>query len=621
MLEKGEAVKAMNVCERQLLKLCTLVMSRIIIVIVFIVPSTLLFGVNQVGAVTASSAVTFHENDNASDGVYAFQNGSTSLPLTLFSNLSPAFVNLGYTFSEWTTNPDGSGTVYQDGAMYDFANGNLDLFAMWLANHVTFYENDSGVDTVSSTQSSSVDAPLTSFSNLNPSFSNPGYNFAGWTTQASGGGTSYANGANYDFTLGSTSLYAQWSPASFVVNYDANGGTVSSASASFTTGSSPLTLPTPSETGYTFDGWFSAASGGTLVGAAGSAYTPTASTSLYAQWSPASFVVNYDANGGTVSSASASFTTGSSPLTLPTPSETGFTFDGWFSAASGGTLVGAAGSAYTPTASTSLYAQWSAIPVFSITFNANGGVGTVETISGLRGAVTTLPSAASLERLGYEFTGWNTASDGSGLSLAPNANFAIASPVSLYAQWQALPVVTVTLKSNGGTGPIASISTYAGATVSLPTPSVLARPGFVFVGWNTKPNGKGVAYRGNASLVVPTTIVLYAQWRGHAPVALLSPVGPFLGSTTRMTGSLGQQVAHLATLIARQRRSVVTLYGYASNGGSEEQDLVISRARATAVALALRQALARLRDRSVHIVTVAEGLSGGTSNRVAVVVR
>ena len=497
--------------------------------------------------IVPTNAVTFHENDNSSDGIYAYQNGSTTLPLTLFGNLIPAFINPGFSFTDWTTNPDGTGTVYQDGSIFNFALGNMDLFANWEPNRVTFYENDTGLDAVNAIQSSSVAAPLTNFAVLSPVFVNPGYNFAGWTTQANGTGTSYANGATYDFTTGSTSLYAQWSPASFVVNFDANGGTVANASASFTTGSAPLTLPTPAETGYTFDGWFSAAQGGTLIGAAGSAYTPTSSTSLYA--------------------------------------------------------------------------QWSAIPVFSITFNANGGVGTVETISGLRGAVTTLPSAASLERLGYVFTGWNTASDGSGLSLAPNASFAIASPVSLYAQWQALPAVTVTFKSNGGTGPIASISTYAGATVSLPAPSVLARPGFVFAGWNTKPNGKGVAYGGNASLVVPSTIVLYAQWRGHAPVALLSPVGPFLGSTTRMTGSLGQQVAHLATLIARQRRSVVTLYGYASNGGSEQQDLVISRARAAAVAVALRQALARLRDRSVHVMIVAEGLSGGTSNRVAVVVR
>ena len=508
---------------------------------------TLISNASIAVATTSVSVVTFAENDNINDNVTAIQDGTVSEPLTEFSQLSPAFTNPGYTFTNWTTNQDGTGTSYSDGATYNFANGNMVLFAKWNPNRVTFFENDTGIDTVNATQSSSVAAPLTNFAVLSPVFVNPGYNFAGWTTQANGSGTSYANGATYDFTTGSTSLYAQWSPASFVVNFDANGGTVANASASFTTGSAPLTLPTPAETGYTFDGWFSAAQGGTLIGAAGSAYTPTSSTSLYA--------------------------------------------------------------------------QWSAIPVFSITFNANGGVGTVETISGLRGAVTTLPSAASLERLGYVFTGWNTASDGSGLSLAPNASFAIASPVSLYAQWQALPAVTVTFKSNGGTGPIASISTYAGATVSLPAPSVLARPGFVFAGWNTKPNGKGVAYGGNASLVVPSTIVLYAQWRGHAPVALLSPVGPFLGSTTRMTGSLGQQVAHLATLIARQRRSVVTLYGYASNGGSEQQDLVISRARAAAVAVALRQALARLRDRSVHVMIVAEGLSGGTSNRVAVVVR
>ena len=45
-----------------------------------------------------------------------------------------------------------------------------------------------------------------------------------------------------------------------------------------------ITLPTPTRTGYTFKGWYTAASGGENKGGAGAAYTPTANTTLYAQW-------------------------------------------------------------------------------------------------------------------------------------------------------------------------------------------------------------------------------------------------------------------------------------------------------------------------------------------------
>ena len=80
-------------------------------------------------------------------------------------------------------------------------------------------------------------------------------------------------------------------------------------------------------------------------------------------------------------------------------------------------------------------------------------------------------------------------------------------------------------------------------------------------------------------------------------------------------------MVRIASIIDRQHRSVVTLYGYASSAGNAREDLVIGRARALAVAGALRSALARMHDHAVRIVTVAEGLVAGSSNRVAVVVR
>lgn len=51
-------------------------------------------------------------------------------------------------------------------------------------------------------------------------------------------------------------------------------------------------------------------------------------------------------------------------ISLPTPTRSGYTFNGWFTAATGGTLIGAAGASYTPyaDASITMYAQWTEIP-------------------------------------------------------------------------------------------------------------------------------------------------------------------------------------------------------------------------------------------------------------------
>lgn len=72
----------------------------------------------------------------------------------------------------------------------------------------------------------------------------------------------------------------------------------------------------------------------------------------------------------------------------------------------------------------------------TITFNANGGSGTVPTaISTYVGVANTIPSN-SLTRTGYAFNGWNTASDGSGTAYATGSTITPTGDVTLYAQWQ-----------------------------------------------------------------------------------------------------------------------------------------------------------------------------------------
>ena len=72
----------------------------------------------------------------------------------------------------------------------------------------------------------------------------------------------------------------------------------------------------------------------------------------------------------------------------------------------------------------------------TITFNANGGSGTVpSSISTYVGVANTIPSN-SLTRTGYAFNGWNTASDGSGTAYATGSTITPTGNVTLYAQWK-----------------------------------------------------------------------------------------------------------------------------------------------------------------------------------------
>ena len=138
------------------------------------------------------------------------------------------------------------------------------------------------------------------------------------------------------------------------VTLDALGGSVPSGTMVVQIGTAIGSLPTATRSGYTFDGWYTAASGGTKVTAAA---TVTGNMTLYAHWakSAVNYTVTFNANGGSCSTSSKSYVGGSTLGMLPTATRSGYTFDGWYTAASGGTKVLAS---TTVTGSMTLYAHW-----------------------------------------------------------------------------------------------------------------------------------------------------------------------------------------------------------------------------------------------------------------------
>jgi outer membrane protein OmpA-like peptidoglycan-associated protein len=160
---------------------------------------------------------------------------------------------------------------------------------------------------------------------------------------------------------------------------------------------------------------------------------------FYAQWTPLQFAVSFSPDGGTVSPATINFVVGGPPITLPSPSNGNESFNGWFSAPTGGTLVGLAGSNFTPTQALTLYAQWSQTQTVQIAVSANGGSGSSPTLSGVVGSTVTLPTSSTLLRPGYTLVSWNTSANGSGTSYAPGQTVTLSSSLMLYAQWKKTP--------------------------------------------------------------------------------------------------------------------------------------------------------------------------------------
>lgn len=155
-----------------------------------------------------------------------------------------------------------------------------------------------------------------------------GYHFVGWGITPDGGAL-YKDEAVIDEHISkgeAITLYAIWAANTYTVTFDANGGTVGTATVKVTYNSPYGTLPTPVRTGYTFAGW---SFGGKTISSDTKVSFIGAHT-LVANWSANVYKVNFDANGGTVDTQSKSVVYDSA-YSLPTPTRgSDYHFAGWY---------------------------------------------------------------------------------------------------------------------------------------------------------------------------------------------------------------------------------------------------------------------------------------------------
>ena len=460
---------------------------------------------------------------DANGGTVGTENKTVTYDSTYGTLPTPS--RTGYTFNGWYTKVSG-GTKITSSTTVTTAS-NHTLYAQWTANKYTYnivYKSKSGIElgtatveyafdttntikpkaftgyTSPASQSikwDSVDAKTITFVytpieytvtyNLNggtnpstgvtskytietatfnlPTPSRTGYIFNGWYEDSGFAGnkvTSVAKGS-----YGNKTYYAKWTANKYDVTFDANGGTVGTENKTVTYDSTYGTLPTPSRTGYTFNGWYTKASGGTKITSSTTVATASDHT-LYAQWTANKYDVTFDANGGTVGTENKTVTYDSTYGTLPTPERTGYTFNGWYTKASGGTKI-TSSTTVTTASNHTLYAQWTANKyTYNIVYKSKSGIEL---------------GTATVE---YAFDTTNT--------IKPKAFTGYTSPASQSIKWDSVdaktitfvytPIeYTVTYNLNGGTNPSTGVTskyTIETATFNLPTPS---RTGYIFNGW------------------------------------------------------------------------------------------------------------------------------------------
>ena len=120
-------------------------------------------------------------------------------------------------------------------------------------------------------------------------------------------------------------------------------------------------------------------------------------------------------------------------------------------------------------------------PLYTLTFNLNGGSGTVASVTSAPIKPVTIPGGTGLTpAAGKEaFLGWGETNDATEFV---TGQIYLEEDTTLYAIWG--DIFTIAFDANGGTGTIESVTCPDGSSIELPDGTDLTAPeGKQFVGW------------------------------------------------------------------------------------------------------------------------------------------
>lgn len=454
------------------------------------------------------------------------------------------FVRDGYTFTGWKRADNQQ--AYGDGQwvtnLTTQPDGIVTMVAQWSANeaHIRYNPNPPAGKTAGGNGTPNWDGHTGDTPAIGGNgWTIDGYTFAGWTTNADGGGTKYAPGASWTAS-GTLTLYAQWTPGEASLTYDGNGATGGKTDPQNGVTDQKVNVRQNGFTrdGYMFVRWDTQADCRGKAVNPGDKWTLQGSSTLYACWTGNMQPLTYHGNGATGGNTAAQSGKTGDELTTNANGFTrdGYTFVEWNTKADGtgghygkGTN-GVAKWTMLP-AGNDLYAIWQANPA-SIQYRDDyGATGSTPDTTGVTGQNVTI-ARNGFTRPGYTFTGW-ARDRRTDPSLQPGGRYTLTpGTTTLWAQWKADPAHLIYNSNSGSTSQTRRTDGVVDQTVTV-IANPFTRSGYTFTGWNTQADGRGKAYAaGNGFRLVAdaksnpvNTSVLFAQWRINRVALKFDPNG------------------------------------------------------------------------------------------------
>ena len=328
-----------------------------------------------------------------------------------------------------------------------------------------------------------------------------GQTFGGWYREAE-------TTTMWDFTSDKVTedmiLYAKWMPVPrYTVTFDTQGGSAVAPITNVASGSLIAEPEEPTYEGQTFGGWYREAETTTMWDFTSDKVTED--MILYAKWMPVPrYTVTFDTQGGSAVAPITNVASGSLIAEPEEPDYEGLFFEGWYKEA--GTITPWNFAADTVTEDITLYAKWSKVLLYTVTFDSQGGSEVAPVVGIIPGSFVTEPEEPTRED--FIFTSWYKEAEC--LSLWDFRQDKINDNITLYADWEPIPLVlyTVTFDSQGGSPVVSIHNVNAGSVIAEPEEPKME--GYVFNGWHKEPEGFNSWDFENYTINEDTT--LYAKW-------------------------------------------------------------------------------------------------------------
>lgn len=379
------------------------------------------------GATSRSLVVT---TDNYYSVTYELNGGSSNYNPERYADNTETVLSgagkTGYTFLGWY-DADGNKIEALGNGIY----GDLVLYARW---------NDGNLYTVSFNVNGgdSEIEPITVQYGKEYTLPTPvrtGYKFSHWYTNTNG----YIPSPSIQGTwtiVQDVELTAYWEAIYYNITYVLDGGYYEYGQArySYKIEAETFTLSHPQKTGYTFIGWTYEGQDTPVLDVT----IPKGSTGdkeFTAHWAGNKYTVTLDANGGVIEDGTIDVIYGD-VYTLPTPTRTGYTFDGWYN----GDVKYSSGT-WEATENLEVVAKWkansyevtlndTAAPDITVCFDYQSDSHYNHTVTLSNGRILERP--LNPKRENYVFTGWYTDST---CTARYDFTGVITDDMTLYAGW------------------------------------------------------------------------------------------------------------------------------------------------------------------------------------------